>query len=515
MSRRAELAATISSIRGHTARGVMLNSAYSVVLSALGLVQRLVAAAFMARAEFGLWAIILTLVASLSWLKNIGVMDKYLQQSERDQELAFQRAFTLELIVSLVVFAFIALVLPLWALAYGHQEIILGGILTALVLPLGAFSSPTWIPYRRLQYGRQRLLTGVPVVVGFVVTVALAIAGTGYWAFVVGVLVGSIVGGVVCVATSPYRLRWRYDAAIARGYVSFSWPLVAASLAGLVLIQGSLLIVDRTLGLAAVGTVGLVIGIVTFAERIDAIISQTIYPAICAVTDRRDLLEEILLKSNRVALMWAVPFAVGLALFAGDLVTFVLGERWRATEPLLIVVGLSVGLGQVAFNWILFFRALNRTRPIFVATGVNTVVFLGVLIPAISAFGLTGYGVAFAISAGVQVVLRSFFLRQLFGGYAGAVQLARAVAPVVPGAAVILLERAAVGQAEVVARAFAELAVFIAVTVTATFILERRLVIEMLGYARRGGRSKTPPLTVPEPVDTVLDTMSATVPADR
>ena len=40
----------------------------------------------------------------------------------------------------------------------------------------------------------------------------------------------------------------------------------------------------------------------------------------CAVADRTELLFETFVKSNRLALMWAMPSGLGLALFAPDLV---------------------------------------------------------------------------------------------------------------------------------------------------------------------------------------------------
>ena len=36
------------------------------------------------------------------------------------------------------------------------------------------------------------------------------------------------------------------------------------------------------------------------------------------------------MKSNRLALMWGVPFGVGLTLFAADLVEFGIGEEWAS-----------------------------------------------------------------------------------------------------------------------------------------------------------------------------------------
>jgi O-antigen/teichoic acid export membrane protein len=68
------------------------------------------------------------------------------------------------------------------------------------------------------------------------------------------------------------------------------------------------------------------------------------------VKERRDLLLESFTKSNRLALLWAVPFGGGIALFAPDLVRFVLGARW---EPAILVTqtfGIGAALNQVGFN---------------------------------------------------------------------------------------------------------------------------------------------------------------------
>lgn len=489
---RADVAA-IDDLRAHTARGTIFNAGYQIFLSGLALAQRLIAAAFLTAGEFGLWAVILTVLINLGWIKELGVMDKYLQQSEPDQELAFQRAFTVELYSSLGLFALVAAVLPLWALAYGHGEIVPAGLAMALTFPLAALQAPTWIPYRRLQYRRQRALLSVAALVGFVVTVAAAIAGAGYWCFVAGALAGNIIGGAVCVATSPYPLRLRFDRAVAREYASFSWPLAASGLSSLVLVQGSLLIVHATAGLAGIGAIGLVFGIVSFAERVDTVVGQTLYPAICAVVGRVDLTREIFLKSNRVALLWAIPFSVGLALFAGDLITFFLGEKWRAAETLLVVISLSVGLGQVAFNWMMFFRAANQTRPIFVVMLTRMAVFLVVLAIACSALGLEGYGIASASVALLQVVMRSVYMRRLVGHFGALTHALRSIAVAVPAAAAVLLVRVAETGPRTLGWALVELTMYAAITAGTVLVLERRLIEEIVGYLRRGTRSRTVP----------------------
>ena len=486
VARGRRLPAGVDSLRRVAAHGTIINSGYQIGLSGLGLLQRLIVAAFLPLADFGLWALILTMVINLGWLKDLGVADKYLQQDEEDQELAFQRAFTLELYSSIAFFFLVAAVLPAWALAYGHEEMIVPGLVTALVVPLNAFQSPAWIAYRQMRYGRQRLLTGVSVVVGFVVTVALAAVTGSYWCFVVGALAGSVAGGIVCSVASPYPYRLRFDRATARGYVRFSWPLVATGLSGLVLVQGSLLVADATVGLAGVGAIGIVIGIVSFADRVDTVVSQTIYPAVCAVVERRAVLAEVFVKSNQIALLWAVPFSIGLALFAGDLITFLLGERWRLAETLLMIVALTCAVRQVAFNWVVFLRALDDTRPIFVGAAVNLVVFLAVAVPGMHAWGLEGYGIAFAAATAALILVRIHYMRRLFGGFRAVPHTLRAAAPTVVAASAVLLVRLAAGDgARAGWQAAGELTVYVLLAGACTLLFERRLVAEVAGYLRR------------------------------
>jgi O-antigen/teichoic acid export membrane protein len=481
----------IESLRRHAARGTLINSAFQIGISGLGTLQRVVVAAFLTRAEYGVWGVLVASLFAFAWLRDVGIGDKFIQQSEADQEAAFQKAFTLELIVSIGFFVVAGIGLPVWAAAYGHSEIVVPGLLTALAVPIQAFETPALVAYRRLQYGRQRTLTAVNPVVTFAVTIGLAVAGAGYWCFVGGVLAGALAGGLVCTITSPYRLRLRLDRGTVRDYASFSWPLVGAGLSNVVATHGSLLVANHVVGLDGIGAIGLATGIALFAERVDAIVSQTIYPAICAVVDRHELLAEAFVKSNRLALLWAMPFGVALALFADDLVSFALGDRWRPAVGLLA----ALALGHVAFNWHIFLRAVNRTRPIFVSAVLDIVVFLGVGVPAMLAFGLAGYAAGFAASTFVQILLRGYYMRQLFAGFDVFRQLVRGLAPTLPPAALILLLRAVIDVDRSLLVALAELAVYSSGVIALTLMLERRLLAEAIGYLRRPGRAV--PATAP------------------
>jgi O-antigen/teichoic acid export membrane protein len=473
-------------LRSHAARGTIVTAAFQIGLAGLLLLRRLVVAAFLTAEEFGIWGLLLATLLLVLFIKNVGIADKYVQQADADQERAFQQAFTIDLLLGALATLLALIALPIFALAYGHGEIIVPGMVCSLAILGNSLQSPVWIFYRRMDFVRQRTLQAVDPVVAFVVTVALAIAGTGYWCLVIGGVVGAFSGGLVALRACPYRLKLRLDGATARDYFSFSWPLVIANGGGIAIGQLSLLIATRTVGLGGTGAIGLANSISAFTDGVDAIVTQTLYPGICAVRKRADLLLEAFVKSNRLALMWGMPFGIGLALFAPDLVHFVFGDRW---EPAVIVMqsfGIVAAIDQLGFNWTAFMRALNRTRPLAAMAVVNLVAFGVITVPLFIAFGLDGFALGFLLAQIVTLVARTYFLSQLFEQFRIVRQAARAVAPIVLPVALILVARWIEAGERTAVEALGEAVAFALTTLVMTIVLERRLLLEILGYVRGG-----------------------------
>jgi O-antigen/teichoic acid export membrane protein len=477
-------------LRAHAARGTIVNGAFLAGVYSLTLLRGFVIAAFLTVSEYAVWGIVLVAVYVVIGLKQTGIGEKYVQQSESSDEEAFQKAFTLELAFTGVLVALIAVAMPLLALAYGQEEILAPGLVLALAPLAGALQAPVWVFYRRMEFVRQRRLQAVDPVVAFALTVGLAAAGAGFWAPVVGTVAGAAAGAAVALRACPYRLALRWDREALRDYFGFSWPIFVAALTPLVMAQGSMLAGEHAVGLAAAGIIVLAATISDYANRVDSILTETLYPAICAVRDRGDLLAEAFLKSNRLALMWGIPFGVGVALFASDLVEFGIGERWREGVGLIQAFGLIAAANHVAFNWDAFYRAQGRTRPIAVWSLAILVAFVAVALPLLVTEGLDGFAIGMGATTAVSLVVRSFYLRRMFPGVALARHAARAIAPAVPATLAVLALRTAQTGERTAGLALGELGLFLAVAVAATVAAERPLLREVVGYLR--GRPAQP-----------------------
>jgi PST family polysaccharide transporter len=470
------------SLRGFAARGMLINTGFNVALNLLGLIRGFALAAFLTRSDYGVWGVLAVTLGILARLKVVGVGEKYIQQDEDDQQLAFQHAFTMEALVTAIVTVPLILALPLVAVIYGHWSLVAPGAAMLLALPAGVLQVPLWVYYRKMEFTRAGFMQAIDPVVGIVVTLALAIAGAGYWSLVVGVLSGAWATALFAIFKSPYPLRFKYQKGVMKLYRAYSWPLLVASASSIVLANSAALATNARLGLAGVGAIALASNITLFTSRVDDIVSGTLFPAICAAKDRLDLLKESFVKVNRLALMWAMPFGVALALFCADLVHFVLGARWQPAVQILQITGVVAAIGHIGFNWDDYFRAEGDTKPIAVAAVGTAASFVAVGVPLTLSFGLRGLAFGIGFQALVALGFRAFYLKRLFDGFAFMRHAIRAILPTVPAAGVTLLMRLAERGPRTLPIALGELASYLLITAGATWLLEERLLSEAVGY---------------------------------
>jgi len=472
-------------LRRIAARGVLINGMFLVGLNFLNLIKGFVAAGLLSTTDYGIWGILsITLIAML-WLKDMGVSDKFVQQEEDDQERAFQEAFSVNLVLTGGLFVLMAAAMPLLAWIYGRDELILPGIVLALLLPGLALQAPIWAHWREMRFLRQRALQSIDPLLSFVLTIVLAIAGAGYWSFIISTVAGTWITALVALRSSPYPIRWRMSRRILRSYFHFSWPLFVGAFNGLVITQLSVFAGEAELGLVGVAAITLASTVVRYSQRLDDVISSTLYPVVARVQDRSDLLMESFEKSNRLALIWATPFGLAFALFSTDLIHFALGAEW---EPAIIVhqlIGVAAVFNQIGFNWTAYYRARGETHQLAIASWIALAFFLAVVLPLIFTWGLEGYGVGMLAMSVLNSIVRGHYLRRIFPKLRVFPHALRAMAPTLPAVAVILLLRVAEDGERTLSIALGELALFIVLSVVAALRFERTLMREILGYLRR------------------------------
>jgi O-antigen/teichoic acid export membrane protein len=242
---------------------------------------------------------------------------------------------------------------------------------------------------------------------------------------------------------------------------------------------------SRSIGVAAVGAMAIANNIAQYTTKVDGILNATLYPVVCSVKERLDLMQEAFLKSNKLGMLWGAPTGLAIVLFAPDLINFGVGTRWQSAVPVIQAYGAVAVLNQMAVNWSVFFRAIGNTRPIGVAGVIMAVGCVFIATPLLLTEGLVGFAFGYGIAVLVFLVVRLLYLKRLF---ALPLILRNIVRGMAPGVIAFLATgglRLVIDQAErTEASALGELAVFLAITTAVTVLLERSLIGEMIAYLR-------------------------------
>jgi O-antigen/teichoic acid export membrane protein len=475
-----------SELRHRTVHGALITTVFLVGIDGLVLIQGLIVTRLLGPEAIGLYGVVATTVISLIALKRIGVDEAFVAQDEPDQPAEFQYAFTLDFGLSVGMAVVILVAAPLVALIYKEDQLL--PLMASLAyLPIAfALQAPLWIFFRRMDYRRQRSLQAIQPFVCFCVTIPLAAATSlGVWSLVVGQIAGYLVAVPIAIARSPYRLAFRFDRDVARRYMRFSAPVFVTVVAAMFIAQGQILAIKLHDGLAAAGFITLAVTLTRYIDRADQIITATIYPAICAIKDQVRALEELYEKSNRATLMWVLPYAVGIVLFAPDLVHFVLGPKWEPAVTLLQGLAVVGAITQFGFNWFSFYRALGETRPAAVEAIIGAASFVVLGVGGLLIDGFDGFVSGRILAALVAMSVRAVYTRRLLPGIRFRTLLAPTLPPLAAAAVLTVALRFALwGGTRTLLQAICELLLFVGVY-TATAVRRERSLLRELFRARR------------------------------
>ena len=172
------------------------------------------------------------------------------------------------------------------------------------------------------------------------------------------------------------------------------------------------------------------------------------------------------------------------ALFAPAVVPLVLGAQWKLAVPLIQVLGLSAAFDQIGFNWTAFARARGETRVLAVASVAMVVTVLSVGVPLMLAIGLPGFAIGIGAGTLATLVIRMVYLVRLFPASRMVSHVGRAIAPTLPAAAAVFLERAMLGGSGTALRLTVEVGTYVLLVATATWMMARPLLSEAAGYVR-------------------------------
>ena len=385
------------------ARGAGWMVLFKIAERSLGLISTIILARLLVPADFGLVAMAISVIAMVEIATAFSFDVMLIHRKAPSQEL-YNSAWTLNILLGATC-AGLSAALAVPAAAFFNEPRLVAVLLwLALGWLAQGFENIGIVEFRRsMDFAQEfRILVGKKVV-GFVVTVALAIWLESYWALVAGTVASKISGVVLSYAMHPYRPRPSLGAA--RELFTFSVWLLLNNVLVFATTRLSHFLIGRALGPTPLGlyTVGSEVANLPTTELVSTI-NRAVFPGLARMSNDVEGMRKTYLDVTGVIAAFSFPAAAGLAAVATPVVTLVLGTKWLDAVPVIRILAVAGAITVLSSHNHSAYLALGKSATTtFIMTARTIALILG-LVVLTQPYGLQGIAYAELISVIVMLL---------------------------------------------------------------------------------------------------------------
>jgi PST family polysaccharide transporter len=480
------MAADEPSIGARTVRGMFW--AYGSFVS--GRLLTLVSTAILARLldprDFGLVALALVFTALLETLADLGLSQALVVTREEEVLKRADSVFVGSVVLGVVLSALVAALGPLMAQFFDQPQLSwLMGLLGLNFVLRSLGSTHYALAEKRIDFKARTQAEVADVLVRGLASIALAVAGAGAAAIVLGYLVGTIALVVTLWLVVPWRPRLQARWRDVRGLVRFGVGYSALDAIIAVTNNVDYVFIGRVLGASAVGFYSLGFRLPELViMNLSLVAGRVLFPAFAAVA--REALADAFLTTFRYTMMLSLPLAAGLATLAHPIIMALFGEKWEDSVAVMQVLTLWALLLTVNIPAGTIFKSIGRPE-VLVALAVPRLLLLVATLAVFTDQGIVAVAVC-------QVAVGALFLPLTTALAARRLRVSAAtllgelwppvLAAALMGAVLLVVERTLAPWPAVIAGAFIGAGVYLGVMWAL-----RREALEQLWRRLRPGRA--------------------------
>lgn len=399
-------------------RGVGAMFVRSLGQRGMQMVGNVLLARWLAPKTFGLYAIASFVVGMAGFLSDLGLGASLIQRKERLTEKDLRTAFSLSLLLNLVVVGAMVAVAGPVVRAY-HLEP--GNILAVQVLALSIlFSTFTVIPSIRLERALKFDRISIADLAGQFAYLAVALplaypywrhphfadahAAAAVWCFVWGTVASRGVNAIILNTASPWVPRLGLDRVAMRAMLAFGLPYQLNGIVNALKDNFIPTFIAFVAGARAVGFVIWAVGMATNALFLMPIVGRVTFPAYARLQHDPVALRDAIEKSIKWVAATVFPTTLLLAALGRQIVEHVYGPKWAPGLPsfyLLCIPMLNAAYSTVMVSAL---YGLGRAKVVLRLTLIWAVAGWSLGVPLTLLVGKNGFALAMSIVSCLSVL---------------------------------------------------------------------------------------------------------------
>ena len=405
----------VQSLDSRIAKGVAWTAGAKWITQVFTWASLLVTARLLKREDYGIGEMAGLFFAITNTMAEFGVGGAVLHINEMSEDVIHQ-LHGFSFILCSGIYAFTVVCSPLIARFFHRPDLVPVIVVTNLTFFLTGLSAvPTGLLQRDMDYRRLSLAEGALYLVQAIVTVLAALAGWGYWALVLGVLLGKASNAIIIFAWKPIGFAWPKWKQIGQP-LEFSRQSAFGNLATTALGHSDILATGRMLGDSALGTYRMAWSLASApAEKLAMLVMRTAGPLFANVQSDLPLVRRYFMMLADILNLFIVPAMTGIVVLGPEAVKVILGDKWSAAVGPLswLAVYMIISTMNSLITQILISQRLTKYT--------MRLSFLNLLVMPIAFFigarlnGVTGVAAAWVISAPLTALPAAFILFRQIG----------------------------------------------------------------------------------------------------
>jgi lipopolysaccharide exporter len=406
-----------SSLKARSARGSLILATGSFFERGMGLVRTMILARILAPGDFGLMAIVMSVLAVLSSLTDIGIQQSIIRHPEGNKKEYLNVAWWIQVARAAGLFIAAFLIAPAICRFYSKPELLNLLRVSFLVVVFSGLTSPRlYLLDKEFKFTKALCLMQGSSLLGTAVAIILAFYMRSVWILVIAQLVQS---GVQCLLSNilcPFRPMLKIDREYLKDVLNFGRGMAGLSFLTIIAMQTDVFVMGKLLPSKQVGMYALALSLAQQPMLLFArTIGRVLFPAFAEKQNDKKALCSAVVRILKGILLFGVPLAVLAALGAETILSVIYGAQYSvvAVPFALLCFAMLFYVQAIVLSSVNFAVGkphLHRRYVIFLAGLIISLIY-----PGIKFFGLTGAAGVLLFSHVIAVFMQVVWMKKVIG----------------------------------------------------------------------------------------------------
>lgn len=371
----------ISDFANKVFSGIFWKFSERILAQLISFVVSLVIARILSPSDYGLVAMAMIFVNIANVFVSSG-FNAALIQKESSDEVDFSTLFYCSLLISVVLYVILYFVSPFISKFYSNDNLTNVLRVFGLILPLSSYKSiqNAWVS-KHLEFKKFFFATLGGTMVSAVIGILMAIKGFGVWALVAQYFTNAVIDSLVLTFTINWHPKFLFSVSSVKTLLPYGVKILSTDLIGVIYNQLNSFFIAKKFTSAdlAFYTKGRQIPDL-IDNNIGVAISSTLFPAFSLKKDNYGDMASMCRRAVQVSCFVLLPFYLGLAVVAENLIDVVLTSKWTPCVPFIRIVCLSCVFNSIGIIDIQVLKAIGKAGVVFKIEFIKKPLYLIILI---------------------------------------------------------------------------------------------------------------------------------------